>query len=150
MANRLVLDHMVLELTVLHVLHQGQVELRYVVLVHVEKDVPDHDNALFDFLPDAVELLEELVVVVLSDVLSDGLEELDSGLLDAVVEHLSVLVQHQRVSRAVQLLVRKTTRLLVVDLVDGILDGLPVLLSLGALHVGVTHLVAVNQEFVGR
>ena len=32
----LVLDHMVLELTVLHVLDQGQVELGHIVLIHVE------------------------------------------------------------------------------------------------------------------
>lgn len=86
---------MVLELTVLHVLHQGQVEFWHVVLVHVQKDVPDHDDALFDLFPDAVELLEELLVVILPDVLGDGLEQLDGRLLDAIVEHLSVLVQNK-------------------------------------------------------
>ena len=144
-----VLDHVVLELRILHVLHQGQVELRHVVLVHVQQDVSDHHDALLDLLPDAVELFEELLVMVALDVLCDRLEQLNSGLLDAVVEHLAVLVQNQRVGGPVQLFVRQTTRLLVVDLVDGILDGLPVLLGLGSLHVGITHLVAVNQELVG-
>lgn len=89
-----VLDHVVLELRILHVLHQGQVELGYVVLVHVQEDVSDHHDALLNLLPDAIELFEELLVMVALDVLSDRLEQLDRGLLDAVVEHLAVLVQN--------------------------------------------------------
>ena len=64
---------MVLELTVLHVLNQRQVELGHVVLVHVEQDVADHDDALFDLLPYAVELPQELLVVGHFDILSDRL-----------------------------------------------------------------------------
>ena len=51
-----ILDYMVLELTVLHVLDEWQIELGHVVLIHVKKDITDHDDALLDFLPDAIEL----------------------------------------------------------------------------------------------
>jgi hypothetical protein len=90
-----------LELTVLHVLHERQVEFWYVVLIHVEQDVPNHHDALLDFLPDAVKLFQELLVVVLLDVLSNGLEQLHSSVLDAVVEHLTVLVEDEAVRSAV-------------------------------------------------
>jgi len=140
---------MVLELAVLHVLDQGQVELWHVVLIHVEENVPDHDDALFDLLPDSVEFAQKLLVMVAPDVLPYRLQKLHRGVLDAFVEHLSVLVKHEAVGRAVQLLVRQAAGLLVIDLVDGILDGLPVLLRLGALHVSIPHLVPVNQKLVG-
>ena len=52
----MVLDHVMLELTVLHVFDEWQIELGHVVLVHVEQDVADHDDALFDFFPDSIEL----------------------------------------------------------------------------------------------
>ena len=138
-----------LELTVLHVFDERQVELGHVVLIHVEKDVAYHHDALLDLLPDAIELSQELLLMSQLDVLGYGLKQLHSGLLNAFVEHLTVLVQHQAVGRPVQLLIRQTARLLVVDLEDGVLDGLPVLLGLGALHVGVPHFVSVNQKLVG-
>ena len=47
---------MVLELTILHVFDEWQIELGHVVLIHVKKDISDHDDALLDFLPDAIEL----------------------------------------------------------------------------------------------
>ena len=47
---------MVLELTILHVFDEWQVELGHVVLIHVKKNIADHDDALLDFLPDAIEL----------------------------------------------------------------------------------------------
>ena len=143
-----ILDHMVLELTILHILNQGQVELGHVVLVHVQEDVSDHDDALLNLLPDPVELAQELLIVIHFDVLGDRFEKVDRGVFDAVVKHLSMLVEHEGVGGAVQFLVAETARLLVVDLVDGVLDGLPVLLGLRALHVGVAHLVPINQEFV--
>ena len=83
------------------------------------------------------------------DILSNRLQKLHRGVLDTLVEHLSVLVKHQAVGRAVELLVGQATRLLVVDLIDGVLDRLPVLLCLGALHVCIPHLVPVNQKLVG-
>ena len=67
----LVLDHVVLELTVLHVLDQGQVELGHIVLIHVEEDIADHDNALLYLFPDPVEFAEELLVVSHFYVLGD-------------------------------------------------------------------------------
>ena len=84
------------------------------------------------------------------DVLCYRLQQVNGRLFDAVVEHLTVLVEHQTVSRPVELLVGQTTRLLVVDLVDGVLDGLPVLLGLRALHVIVPHLVTVHVKLVLR
>ena len=47
---------MVLELTILHVFDEWQVELGHVVFIHVKKNISDHDDALLDFLPDAIEL----------------------------------------------------------------------------------------------
>ena len=137
-----------LELTVLHVLNQWQVELGHIILVHIEQDVADHDYALFYLLPNPVELPQELLVVGHFDILSDWLQELDRRVLDAFVKHLSMLVEDEAVGCPVELLVAQTARLFVVDLVDGILDGLPVLLSLRALHVRVAHLVPVNQELI--
>ena len=52
------------------------------------------------------------------------------------------------ISSAIELLVREGASFLVVDLVDSILDSLPMLLSLRSLHVGITHLVAVDKELV--
>ena len=59
-----------------------------------------------------------------------------------------MLVEHETVGRAVQLLVGETGRLLVVDFEDGVLDGVPVLLGLRALHVCIAHLVTVHVELV--
>ena len=53
---------MVLELAVLHVFYQGQVELGHIVLVHVEKNVTDHDDALLYLFPDSIEFTQELFV----------------------------------------------------------------------------------------
>ena len=96
-----ILDHVVLELAVLHVLNQGQVELRHVVLIHVEEDVSDHDDALFDLLPNAVEFSQKLLVVILLYVLSNRLQQLNRGVLHAGIEHLTVLVEDKRVGGAV-------------------------------------------------
>ena len=139
---------MVFKLTVLHVLNQRQIELRHIILVHVEQDVADHDNALLNLLPNAIELSQELLVVGHFDILSNWLQELNRGVLNAFVEHLSVLVENKAVGGPVELFVAQTARLLIIDLVDSILDGLPVLLGLRALHVCVPHLVSVNQELV--
>lgn len=100
-----VLDYVVLELAVLHVLDKRQVELGHVVLVHVEKDVSDHDDALLDLFPHSVELPQELLIMRQLDVLRNRLQKLDRGVLDAVVEHLTVLVEDEVVSSAVELLV---------------------------------------------
>lgn len=84
-----------------------------------------------------------------ANVLSDGLEQLNCRLLDAFVEHLAMLVKNEVVSGAVQFFVTERAGLLVVDLIDRILDSLPMLLSLGALHIGIAHLVAIDQKLVG-
>lgn len=139
-----------LELAVLHVLYERQVELGHVVLVHVEKDVAYHDDALLDLLPHSVELTQELLIMRQLDVLGYWLQKLHRGVFDAVVEHLTVLVEDEVVGSAVKLLIGERTRLLVVNLVDGVLDRLPVLLGLGTLHVGVAHLVPINQKLVCR
>ena len=145
----MVLDHVMLKLTVLHVLHERQIELGNVVFVHVQENVADHDNALFNLLPYAIELSQELLIMGHFDVLTDRLEQLHRCVLHTFVEHLAMLVQHQAVGSAVKLLIAQTARLLVVNFVDCVLDSFPVLLCLGALHVCVAHFVPVDQEFVG-
>ena len=85
---------MVLELAVLHVFDKRQVELWHIVLVHIQQNVPYHHNALLDLLPDAVKLAQELLIVVQLDVLCYWLQQMDCGLFDSVVEHLTVLVEH--------------------------------------------------------
>ena len=139
---------MVLELTILHVFDEWQVELGHIVLVHVKKDIADHDDALFNLLPNPVELPQELLVVSHFDILADRLQELHRGVLDTFVEHLSVLMEHETVGGPVELLIAQTARLLVVDLVDGVLDCFPVLGDLRALHVSISHFVSVNQKLV--
>ena len=59
-----------------------------------------------------------------------------------------MLVENQAVSSAVELFVGERTRLFIVNLIDGILDSLPVLLSLLALHIRIAHFVAIHKEFV--
>ena len=141
---------MVLELAVLHIFNKRKVELGHKVFVHVEKDVADHNDAVLDLLPDTVEFTQELLFVCLPDILRNRLQKLHRCVLNRLVKHLSVLMEDQGVGRTVKFLVTKTTGLLVVDLVDRILDGLPVLLSLRALHVGIAHATAVNQKLVLR
>ena len=146
--DSLILDHVVLKLTVLHVLNKRQVKLWHIILVHVEKDVSNHHDAFFDLLPHAIELSEELLIVGETNVLCNRLQQLNCCLFDTFVEHLAMLVEHKVVCRAVQFLVTQRARLLVVDLVDGILDSFPMLLGLGPLHIGITHLIAINQELI--
>ena len=146
--NHRVLYHVVLELTILHILNEWQVELGHIVFVHVEEDVPNHDDALLDLFPDAIELSQELLVVGQLYIFSDGFKQVHGCVLHAVIQHLSVLVEDQVVGSAVEFFVAEGTGLFVVDLVDRILDRLPVLLGLGALHVGVAHLIPVNQKLV--
>ena len=67
----MILDYMVLKLTVLHVFNEGQIELRHIVLVHVEEDVADHDDALFDLLPYAIKLSQKLLIMGYFYVLTD-------------------------------------------------------------------------------
>ena len=68
------LDDMVLKLAVLHVFNQGQIELRDKVLIHVEQYISDHDNALLDLLPNAIELSEKLFIMGLSQIICDWFE----------------------------------------------------------------------------
>lgn len=82
------------------------------------------------------------------DVLTNWLEQLYRGVLHTLIEHLTVLVKDQAVRRAVELLIAETAGLLVINLVDRVLNCLPVLLCLGALHVCVAHFVAVDEELV--
>ncbi len=86
--------------------------------------------------------------MTLLDVFRNRSQKVHRSFLDAVVEHLTMFVKNQVVCRPIELLIRKRRRLLVVDLVDSILDCLPVLLGLGSLHVGIAHLVTINQKLV--
>ena len=65
---------MVLELAVLHVLDKRQVEFGDVVLVHIEEEVSNHDDALFDLLPDTIEFLEKLFIFCLSQIVRNWLQ----------------------------------------------------------------------------
>jgi hypothetical protein len=56
-------DDVVLELAGLHLLYGRQFGLRDVVLVHVEQDVLDHDDAHLLVTPGSVELDEKGIVV---------------------------------------------------------------------------------------
>ena len=141
---------MVLELAVLHVLNKRQIELGNIVLVHVEQNVSDHHDTLLNLFPYSVKLTKELLLVSKADILSYRLQQLYSGLLHTFVKHLTMLVEHKIVSRAIKLFVAKRTRLLAIDLVDGVLDGFPMLLGLRALHIGIAHFVTINQKLVMR
>lgn len=54
---------MVLELASLHLLYGRQFGLRDVVLVHVEQDILDHDDAHLLVTPSSVELDKEGIVM---------------------------------------------------------------------------------------
>ena len=140
---------MMFELTLLHVLYQRKIELGHEVLVHVQKNISYHNYALLNLGPDSIELLQEFLVRSGNDVLCDGLQKFHGCIAHAVIKHLSMFVQNQMVSSAIELLVRQGTSFLVVDLVDCILDCFPVLLNLRTLHVCISHFVPVNQKLVG-
>ena len=76
---------MVLELTVLHILHQGQIVLRHKVLIHVQQDVPYHVNAHLGFFPFEVEFFEKPVIVSLDQLLSYGFQKLHCCVLNIVI-----------------------------------------------------------------
>ena len=59
-----------------------------------------------------------------------------------------MLVEDEGVGGAVELLIAETAGLFVINFVDGVLDGFPVLLGLRALHICVAHLVPVNQKLI--
>lgn len=65
---------MVLELTVLHVFDEWEVELGHVVLIHVKKNITDHNDTLLNFLPNAIELTQELLFMSQLNVLGYGLK----------------------------------------------------------------------------
>ena len=80
------------ELTLLHVLYKRKIEFRHEVLVHVKKNITDHDYALFDLGPDSIKLLQEFFVRSGNDVFCNGLQKLHCCIAHAVVKHLSVFV----------------------------------------------------------
>ena len=102
---------MVLELTVLHILHQGQIVLRHKILIHVQQYVPYHVNAHLGFFPFEVEVFEETVVVGPNQLLGYGFQKLHRRVLDVVIEHLTMFVEHQMVGRPIQLLITQHTSL---------------------------------------
>ena len=126
----MILDYVVLKLTILHVLNQWQIEFWHIILVHVQQNVTDHNDALLNLLPNSIELSKKLLIVGHFDILTDWLEQLHRGVLHTLIQHLPVLVQNKTVGSTVELLIAKTTCLLVVDLVDSVLDSFPVLLCL--------------------
>lgn len=65
---------MVLKLGGLHLLDRLELDLGHVVLVHVKKDVLDHDDAKLLVGPQFVEGFDEVFIGSLEQVLSHGLE----------------------------------------------------------------------------
>jgi len=142
-------NDVVLELRILHILNEGQVKFGHIVFVHVKKNVPDHHKALLYFFPQTIQLPQELIVMCKGYLFGDGLQKFGCGLFDPIVQHLAMLVENQAVSGAIQFFVTEGTRLFIVNLIDGVLDCLPVLLSLLTLHVCISHFISIYEEFVG-
>ena len=141
---------MVLKLTVLHVLNERQIVLRYKILVHIQQNVSYHINAHFGFFPFGIEFFEETIFVSKHQLVCNWPKQLNRRLLYIIVKHLAMLVKYKMICSPVELFIAESTRLFHVDLVDGVLDCLPVCGSLISAHIGFTHLIAINQEFVLR
>lgn len=81
-----ILDNMSLELSHLQMLYTRQLHFRHVVLVHVHKNVLDHDDAQLLLLPDLIDPTQEIVFTATEQLLHYGVKKLDGCLLDTVVE----------------------------------------------------------------
>ena len=138
----LVLHDVSLELRRLHSFdRQVVLHLGHKVLVHVEKDVFDHDNHVFLQVPHFRDFLDQILIWLIQETLANGLEHLDGSLLDVLVEHLTVLVQDHVVGSSVELLVGELGCFLLVNLLDGILDDVPVTESLISVQGVVSHAI---------
>ena len=119
------------------VVNSGLLVLRDVRAVHVHEDVSHHHHRHLVIGPARARDGEQLLIGRRGDDRGDGLEVLVHGLLHAVVQQLTVLVQHEVVRVAVQLLEREHRRVLVVDLVDRLAQRLPDLARLRRVHLAV-------------
>ena len=101
-------NYMGLELVCLHRLHVQEVlHFRHEVLVHVQQNILYHDDHIFFEFPYFIHFFYEVLVFAGGQLLGDWLEHLNRGLAHVVVQHLAMLVEHQVVGGAVQLLVRE-------------------------------------------
>lgn len=98
-----------------------------VVSIHIHQDVLDHDDTELLTGPDFVDFLQQLVLVAILQFLNDGVEEFDGGVLDSLVEQVSMLVEDEVVSRPVEFFVGKGTGLYGVYFVDCFLYRVPIL-----------------------
>lgn len=96
---------MLLEALGLEVLNTLKFSSGNIVLVHVHQDIFYHDDSELDLCPDVVDFLDEFLVCAPAESGHDGLQQLDGRVPHSVVQQLPMLVQHQVVGRAVQLLV---------------------------------------------
>lgn len=124
-----------------------QLHLGHIVLVHVHQDILYHYDTELLLLPNFIDLFEE-VFFSEPELFDDGLQEFDSGGFYSVVEELSMLDKDEVVGSAVEFLVGKCACLLLVDLVDGFFDSVPVLQRLIIRHDRVSHLVIAHRMLV--
>ena len=96
---------MMFELAVLHVFHKGKVEFGHIVLVHVEEDVTDHHDAFFDLFPDAIKFRQELFIRSGVNLFCNRLQQIDRSVTNTVIEHLSMLVEHETIGSPIELFI---------------------------------------------
>ena len=96
---------------------------------------------IFLQMPDASNLLEQILVWQVDQFLCNWLEHLSSRFLDVVIEHLAMLVQNHLVSGPVELLIRKLGGLLSVNHLNGVFHRVPILKRLVSIQV----IVSISQ-----
>lgn len=74
-------------------LYTRQLHFRDVILVHVHKNVLNHDDAEFLLLPDLIYSSQQVVFTAAKEFIYDWVEQLNGCLLNTVVEQLTVLMQ---------------------------------------------------------
>lgn len=138
------------ELTSLQLFHALELHLGYVVSVHIHQDVLDHHDTQLLVLPHLIYFLQQVFFIAVKQPFTNRLKQLNGSILDTVVQEVAVLVQYQTVCGTVKLFIAERTRLLLVYLVDGLLNGVPVLQCLFLRPVSVAHSVVFCDKFLLR
>ena len=136
------------ELTGLHVLDSLQFEFGHKVLVHVEQNVLDHDDAELHVGPNSVQHFQKLVIVRVQNLQRNRLKNFNRRGLNVIIKHLSMFVQDEAIGSPVELFVGERARLVTVDLEYGISDCFPMLRRLIFGHISIAHLISINQELL--
>ena len=82
------------------------------------------------------------------DLLGNWLKNFNSGGLNVIIQHLSMFVQDEAVGSPIELFVGERACLVAVDFEYGVSDCFPMLRRLVLGHIGIAHLISINQELL--